>query len=90
MESGTASASASDSSFRSTFVGNSSGSSRSRERFSTPLNGSNCAIWAQTIKVYYLGEIKYHSLTDDPPKEDDKIYTAWMRMLVFVLSYGVA
>lgn len=46
MESGTTSGSASDSSFRSTFVGNSSGSSRSRERFSTPLNGSNCAIWA--------------------------------------------
>lgn len=75
MEFGTTSASSS------TFVGTSSGSSRSRERFSIAsalLNGRKYDIWAQGVKVYYLGKTKYHYLTDDPPRVEDKTSPAWI------------
>lgn len=78
MESGAASATVSSS--NSSFVGTSSSSSRSRERFSitsTLLNGNSYAIWAQAVKIYYMGEQKYSYLTADPPNKEDKQCSIW-------------
>lgn len=50
-------------------VGRLSSSSRFHERLSitsTLLNGKNYAIWEKAVEIYYLGEIQFHYLTDDP------------------------
>lgn len=42
------------------------------------LNGRNYAIWAKAVKVHYLGETQLHYLSDEPPKEGDTTYKAWI------------
>ncbi|XP_018716081.2 uncharacterized protein LOC108954493 [Eucalyptus grandis] len=44
------------------------------------LNGSsNYLLWAQAVKVYINAKGKLHYLTTDPPDENSRDYSGWMR-----------